>query len=302
MKNKALKRLIYVLSGIITCFSLFSFKSFNSVLVPSVKKDTVINSGFKFKTVIVDAGHGDKVSGPGHYSRGADGTFSTERQVTLAVALKLQKAIEKDIPGVNAVLTRKTPEDVSFERRAEIANENKGNLFISIHCNSLADRSVRERVATRKGKGVYKTVQVANRSGKGVLILVYGLKRTREQKNEIENNQVEEDSDSGSVDPNDPVTIILTNEYVRKFRQRSIAFANIVSTEFVDVDGRKLEGIREQSLYVLCHSAMPSVLIEIGYINNPEEEEYLNSETGQNEIVASIVRSIQTYKTNVESK
>jgi N-acetylmuramoyl-L-alanine amidase len=295
MKNKALKRLIFGLLALPVCFSLFSF-----TIIPSVQKDTTTNSGFKLKTVIVDAGHGDKTTGPGHFSRGADGTFSTERQVTLAVALKLQKAIEKNIVGVNAILTRKTPEDVSFERRAEIANENKGNLFISIHCNSLAERTVRERVGTKKGKAVYRTEHVPNRSGKGVLMLVYALKRTKEQQNEIKSNTLEEDIDDGSVDPNDPLTVILTNEYNRRFRLRSISFANILATEFVDTDNRKLEGVREQSLYVLCHSAMPSVLVEIGYINNPEEEEYLNSETGQEEIVNSIVRSIQIYKDKVE--
>jgi N-acetylmuramoyl-L-alanine amidase len=295
MKNKALKRLILGLLVLPVCFSLFSF-----TLVPTVKSDTIINNGFKLKTIIVDAGHGDKTTGPGHFSRGADGSFSTERQVTLALALKLQKAIEKNINGVNAVLTRKTPEDVSFERRAEIANENKGNLFISIHCNSLAERTVRERVGTKRGKAVYRTEHVANRSGKGVLMLIYALKRTREQEKEIKSNSLEEDVDDGGVDPNDPLTIILTNEYNRKFRLRSISFANILASEFVDVDARKLEGIREQSLYVLCHSAMPSVLVEIGYINNPEEEEYLNSEEGQEAIVNSIVRAIQAYKDKVE--
>jgi N-acetylmuramoyl-L-alanine amidase len=297
MKNKALKRLIFGLLALPVCFSLFSF-----TLLPPEQKDTLEYTGPKVKTIIVDAGHGDKTTGPGHFSRGADGSFSTERQVTLAVALKLQKAIEKNIAGVNAVLTRKTPEDVSFERRAEIANENKGNLFISIHCNSLAERVIHEPVGHKHGRTIYKTEHVANRSGKGVLMLVYGLKRTREQQNEIKNNTLEEDvdSDSGAVDPNDPITIILTNEYTRKFRLRSISMANILASEFVDHDNRKLEGIREQSLYVLCHSAMPSVLVEIGYINNPEEEEYLNSETGQDEIVDSIVRAIQVYKDKVE--
>jgi N-acetylmuramoyl-L-alanine amidase len=294
MKNKALRRLIFGLLASPVCFSLFSF-----TLLPQVKTDTIVNSGFKFKTVIVDAGHGDKTTGPGHFSRGADGSFSTERQVTLAVALKLQTAIEKNITGVNAVLTRKTPEDVSFERRAEIANENKGNLFISLHCNSLSDRTIRERVGTKRGKAIYKTIRVPDRSGKGVLMLIYALKRTREQQNEIKNT-LEEDAEGGAVDPNDPLTIILTNEYNRRFRLRSINFANILATEFVDNDSRKLEGIREQSLYVLCHSAMPSVLVEIGYINNPEEEEYLNSEEGQNAIVNTIVRSIQAYKDKVE--
>ncbi|MBC7398615.1 MAG: N-acetylmuramoyl-L-alanine amidase [Mucilaginibacter sp.] len=294
MKNKALKRLIFGLLALPVCFSLFSF-----TLVPTVT-DTVLNSGFKLKTVIVDAGHGDKTTGPGHFSRGADGTFSTERQVTLSVALKLQKAIEKNVVGVNAVLTRKTPEDVSFERRAEIANENKGNLFISIHCNSLPERTIRERVGTKRGKAIYKTARVADRSGKGVLMLIYALKRTREQQNEIKSNTLEEDIDNGGVDPNDPLTIILSNEYNRKFRMRSISMANILATEFVDNDSRRLEGIREQSLYVLCHAAMPSVLVEIGYINNPEEEEYLNSEEGQEAIVNTIVHSIQVYKDKVE--
>jgi N-acetylmuramoyl-L-alanine amidase len=295
MKNKALKRLIFGLLALPVCFSLFSF-----TIVSPVKTDTVVNKGFKLKTIIVDAGHGGTPTGTGHFSHGASGSFSTERGVTLAVALKLQKAIEKNINGVNAVLTRKTEDDVSFERRSEIANESKGDLFISLHCNALPDRTIRERVGTKRGKGVYKTTRVADKSGKGVLMLIYSLKRTREQQNEIKTNTLEEDIDSGGVDPNDPLTIILTNEYNRRFRLRSIELANILASEFVDNDGRKLEGIREQSLYVLCHSAMPSVLVEIGYITNPEEEEYLNSEEGQEQIVNSIVGAIKIYKDKVE--
>jgi N-acetylmuramoyl-L-alanine amidase len=295
MKNKALKRLIFGLLALPVCFSLFSF-----TIISPVKTDTVVNKGFKLKTIIVDAGHGGTPTGTGHFSHGASGSFSTERGVTLAVALKLQKAIEKNVAGVNAVLTRKTEDDVSFERRAEIANESKGDLFISLHCNALPDRTIRERVGTKRGKGVYKTTRVADKSGKGVLMLIYSLKRTREQQNEIKTNTLEEDIDSGGVDPNDPLTIILTNEYNRRFRLRSIELANILASEFVDNDGRKLEGIREQSLYVLCHSAMPSVLVEIGYITNPEEEEYLNSEEGQEQIVNSIVGAIKIYKDKVE--
>ncbi|TSJ39461.1 N-acetylmuramoyl-L-alanine amidase [Mucilaginibacter corticis] len=296
MKNKALKRLIFGLVALPVCFSLFSF-----TLLPTTKIDTVVNSGFKLKTIIVDAGHGGAPTGTGHFSHGASGSFSTERGVTLAVALKLQKAIEKNVDGVHAVLTRKTEDDVSFEKRAEIANENKGDLFISLHCNALPDRVIRERVGTKRGKGVYKTARVADKSGKGVLMLVYALKRTKEQQNEIKSNTLEEDIDDGSaVDPNDPITVILTNEYNRRFRLRSIKFANILASEFVDEDERKLEGVREQSLYVLCHSAMPSVLIEIGYITNPEEEQYLNSEEGQDAIVKTIVQAIKIYKDDVE--
>src|SRR4051812_33512475 len=98
MKIKALKRLNCGLSALVLCFLLFSFKS-----EASTKKDTVVSSNYKIKTIVVDAGHGNKPAGGGKYSPGADGSYSNERTVTLAIALKLQKAIEKNIPGVRVV-------------------------------------------------------------------------------------------------------------------------------------------------------------------------------------------------------
>lgn len=306
MKNKALKRLIYSLWVLLVLLSFFPFKSYSSIVTNNInsQKDTVINStGFKIKTIIIDPGHGGKPSAStGHYSHGASGSYSSERNVTLAIGFKLQAAIEKELTGVKAVMTRTTEDDVSFERRAEIANENKGQLFISLHCNSLSDRTIREKVGTKRHKAVYRTVRVPDRSGKGVLILVYGLHRTREEESAIQKNQVGEESelDGGALDPNDPMTIILTNEYKRKFRQQSIKLATLINGEFTDTDGRRSEGIREQGIYVLCHSAMPSVLVETGYINNPDDEKYLNSEDGQNEIVASIIRALTSYKKEME--
>jgi N-acetylmuramoyl-L-alanine amidase len=94
--------------------------------------------------------------------------------------------------------------------------------------------------------------------------------------------------------------MILMNEYERKYRKQSIHLAELINSEFVDHDGRPSDGIREQGILVLCHSAMPAVLVEMGYINNPDDEAYLNSDSGQDEIVASIVRALQNYKTEVE--
>ena len=94
--------------------------------------------------------------------------------------------------------------------------------------------------------------------------------------------------------------IILINQFKVKFRKQSIHLANMINNEFVQTDGRPSDGLREQSLYLLCHSAMPSVLVEMGYINNPDDEAYMNSEKGQNEIVESIVRAISNYKDEVE--
>jgi N-acetylmuramoyl-L-alanine amidase len=303
MKNKALKRLIFGILALPVCFSLFSF-----TLPSTIKKDTVVNKGFKLKTIIVDAGHGGAHSGSGHFSYGASGSFSTERGVTLAIALKLQKAIEKELNSVKVVLTRSTEEDVSWERRSEIANENRGDLFISLHCNSLSDRVVHEAVGHKHGRTVYKSVRVPNRSGKGVLLLVYGLHRTREEEKAISKNQLESGGGSegddaemnAGLDPNDPESIILINQYKSKFRQRSIHLATLLNSEFTETDGRPSEGIREQGVLVLCHSAMPAVLVETGYINNPDDEEYLNSEKGQDEIVSSIVRALKNYKDEVE--
>ena len=300
MKNKALKRLIYGLSALLVSISLFSFKS-----VAAVKTDTLVNNGFKLKTIIIDAGHGGKPTGTGHFSHGASGSFSTERGVTLAIALKLQAAIEKEVSGVKVVQTRSTEDDVSWERRSEIANENKGDLFISLHCNALPDRRVREVVGHKHGKPVYRTSTVPDHSGKGVLLLVYGFNRSKEEEKAIKQNQFGEGASEGSemnsvLDPNDPETIILTNQYKAKFRTRSIHMANFINTEFVETDGRKSGGVIEQGVLVLCHSAMPAVLVETGFIDNPDDEAYLNSDKGQDEIVSSLIRAIKNYKDEVE--
>jgi len=297
MKNKALKRLICVLWALVLCFSLLSVKS-----QASTKKDTLINKGFKLKTIIVDAGHGgDHPDTKGNYSHGASGSYSHERDVTLAIAFKLQTAIEKELNGVKAVMTRTTDEDVDWQKRADIANQNKGDLFISLHCNALPDKKTREKVGTKNHKAVYKTVSIPNHSGRGVLMLVYGLPRSKEEDNAIKHTQIAEEEETDStLDPNDPITVILTNEYKKKFRKQSINIANLINNEFVEVDGRHSDGVIEQGVLVLCHSAMPSVLVETGFIDNPDDEDYLNSETGQNEIVASIVRAIKKYRDEVE--
>ena len=133
-------------------------------------------------------------------------------------------------------------------------------------------------------------------------MLVYGFHRSKEEENAIKENVIEGgDSEmNASPDPNDPESMILMNEYKRKYRKQSIHLAELIDGELVDTDGRHNEGIREQGIYVLCHSAMPAVLVETGYIDNPDDEAYLNSEKGQDEIVASIVRAIENYKAEVE--
>lgn len=298
MKIKALKTLIYGLSVFVTCFSFFTSKTQASVL-----KDTINNNGFKIKTIVIDAGHGERPAGGGRYSPGASGTYSLERTVTLAIAQKLQKAIEKDIPGVKVVMTRTTPEDVQFQKRADIANQNKGDLFISIHCNSLPNKIIREVVGHKRGKPIYKNISVPDRSGRGVLMLLYSTDRTAPQIEALrENAEIGDNSkDAKTIESEDPQSIILINLLKNKYRKQSVHLADLINKEFI-ADERQSEGLREQILFVLDHTAMPSVLVETGYINNKIDEDYLNSEEGQKEIANAIVRGIQNYKRDAEKK
>lgn len=279
MKNQTLKSFIYCL----TFFNLFiTTTSFTEVNPPV--KDTIETHNFKLKTIVIDAGHGGRKTG-------AKGGFSVEKDLTLAIAFKLQKAIEKELKNIKVVMTRTDGDDVDFQKRSDIANAAKGNLFISIHCNSLPDKLV-----TIRGK---KT-RVPDRSSKGVLLLVYGFHRTKEEEKAISENMSDDDSDSkemnSAFDPNDPTSIILLNAYKNKYRKQSIRFADLINDEFVEHDGRHSNGVIEQGVLVLCHSAMPSVLVETGFINNPDDEKYLNSDEGQEQIVNSIVRAIVKYR------
>ena len=286
MKNKALERLIYGLSLSLVSLTLFSFKT--SKINP---RDTVLAPAYKLKTVVVDAGHGRMSNGTW---RGASGEYSQESKVTLAVAFKLQAAIQKELPDIKVVMTRTSDADVLWQKRADIANENKGQLFISLHCNSLSDRIVR---------GAHgKKIRVPDRSGKGVLLLVYVYRRVGEQEAAIRENEFEDKNykDNADLNPNDPTSIILLNAFKDKYRKQSLRFANLVNDEFVHTDGRKSEGVREQSVLVLARSGMPAVLVEMGYINNPDDEAYMNSETGQNEIVATLIRALKAYKNELE--
>ncbi|RYZ99338.1 MAG: N-acetylmuramoyl-L-alanine amidase, partial [Sphingobacteriaceae bacterium] len=128
MKNKTPKRLIYCFPLLLVLFSLYSFKTDVSLY----KISRADSAGFKIKTVVVDAGHGG-------FRTGAYGAFSVEKNVTLQIAFKLQEAIEKQLKDVKVVMTRTTDDDILWQKRSDIANENKGDLFISIHCNSMPD-------------------------------------------------------------------------------------------------------------------------------------------------------------------
>ncbi|MFI5161308.1 MAG: N-acetylmuramoyl-L-alanine amidase [Sphingobacteriales bacterium] len=235
--------------------------------------------GFKFRTVIIDPGHGGK-------DPGAHGAYSKEKNVALSIGKKLRTAITEQIPSLNVVMTRTTDNFVELHRRDDIASENKGNLFISIHCNSTPEKSTAEH---------------------GVLLLVYGYHRKGEQLEAIRENAsiyIEKDYQKkyNGYGSNNAINAIIMSAFQQKFRKQCIIFADLVNNEFKKEDGRHSHGVKEQGVLVLQQSAMPAVLVETGFINNPHDEEYLNSSEGQAEIVQTIIRAIKKYKERIDAQ
>jgi N-acetylmuramoyl-L-alanine amidase len=263
---------------LINC-ALFSF----FIIAPFVAKGYQPKPSFKFKTIVIDAGHGGK-------DPGAHGSHSSEKTVALAIAKKVERLIKKDMEDINVIMTRSSDRFIELNKRSEIANEHQANLFISIHCNSSPEG----------------TAEKAHKE-KGVMLLVYGYHRKQEQMEALRENAsiyIEKDYKKNYADYNekDPTSMIVLNAYMQKYRTQSILFGELLNDEFVNKDGRKSRGVKEQGVLVLAHSAMPAVLVETGYINNPVEEKYLNSESGQDEIAASIVRAIKTYRQKIKTQ
>jgi N-acetylmuramoyl-L-alanine amidase len=239
-------------------------------------------AGKKIKKIVIDAGHGGK-------DPGCHGVFSNEKDITLSVAKKVGRMIQDSFRNsIKVAFTREIDElaggdnlnvSQSLIWRTNFANKEKGDLFVSIHVNSTAKR---------------------NSPKKGTLVLVCGPTRVEEKEGAIgENTKNFEENQEGILDPNDPATPIIIAQYSQAFLTKSILFGTKIHEGF-ESQGRITEGVRQQSLQVLASSAMPGVLVEIGYLNNTEEEEYLNSESGQNEVALSIFKGIKYYKMETE--
>ncbi|MGY3052310.1 N-acetylmuramoyl-L-alanine amidase [Pedobacter sp. UYEF25] len=237
------------------------------------------SQGYSIKTIVIDPGHGGR-------KPGASGAISTEKNVALKIALKLGAEIKNQLPQIHIIYTRKTDVDVDLYRRAEIANNAKADLFISIHCNSMP-----------KGKSYID----------GVETLVAGSHRLKEQDAAIRENadiKLEKNykENYSGYDPADPASFIMLSLLKNTFRDKSISFARLIQNNYVNKYKRTDRGVKEQGVLVLQRCGMPAVLAEVGFISNPTEERYINSNKGQDEIVGCIVDAIKLYKKNIEVK
>ena len=228
------------------------------------------------KTVVIDAGHGG-------YDSGAKGTTSFEKNVTLSLALKLGALIEKNCPSIKVIYTRNTDVFVELYERAAIANRNNADLFISIHCN--ANKSTSPSGTETYLMGLYKAegnLEVSQRENSVVL---------------MEDNYTQ---NYDGFDPNSPEAYIMFSLNQNAHIDQSILLASKIEDEFIK-DGREDRGVKQAGFLVLWRTTMPAILCETGFITNREEEKYLNSTDGQNEIAQSIFDGFMSYKSDVES-
>ena len=233
------------------------------------------NSGYKIKTIVLDAGHG------GH-DTGCRGAVSFEKDVTLSIVLKLGDLIKKMYPDINVIYTRKTDTFIELYERANIANRNNADLFISVHCN--ANRSHTAYGTETWLMGLHKSegnLEVSKRENDVILM----------------ENDYQENYDG--FDPNSPEGYIILSMNQNAHIDQSIDLASKVEDEFKS-GNRLSRGVKQAGFLVLWRTTMPSVLIESGFLTNREEEKYLNSEKGKDEIANSILRAIGEYKAGVE--
>ena len=307
-----IKRTLFFFLAASLCITIFSF----------IKDDNTSESRKQkvIKTIIVDAGHGIMANG-GH--NGAKGSYSYEDDICLAVSKELVKNFHNELSEIKIIESRPTEKITAIHRRAEIANESKGDLFICIHVNAAVPKKISEKIGSKTvtyyvGKGKnrkkktkevpqYRTYTTPN-PAKGTETYIWGSHKNEDKEIAMrENAPMLQENDFvknyGEVDPNSPEFIALSLLKTKQFFKRSATLAGYVQDEFGKV-GRVDRDVRQRGvgIWVLQATAMPSILVETGYITNRSEEDYLNSKAGQKEIADCITRAVKTYITWLEKQ
>ena len=308
------------ITTLILCSSLFTgLSSFNTSPTPPQQKQIL-------KTIIIDAGHGLPNSN-------AQGRYSYESQLTLDIALKLGERLKQVLPECKILYTR-TDENlpnglkdlnVANRYRAQFANENNGDLFISIHVNDMGPRYEKRiegykeetyYVTTGKGKKkkrikktrtvpIYKSYKLPCKNN-GTETYIWAVDKNNQKKESIGKKDDGEHRDSeDSLFYNDsPEALILASLRTKKYFENSLRIDTFVEDEFTKLGSRPSLGVKQrnnQGIWVLQATNMPSILVETGFICNYEEEDYLNSEKGQNELSYAMMRAVLRYKLSLET-
>ncbi len=232
--------------------------------------------GLKIRTVVIDAGHGGK-------DPGALGKNSKEKNITLDVALRIGKFIKQNLPDVTVIYTRSTDEFIELHRRAAIANEAKADVFISIHCNAVPNTTVFGAETFIMGEHKNEAnLEVAKLENAAIL---------------LEDNA---DSEYGGFDPNSTPAYIAFTLYQSENKQQSLNLAQAVQEQFTKRAGRKDRSVQQAGFLVLYRTAMPSILVELGFLSNLKEEAFLLSDSGKTFMAQCVFRAFKDFKIKYE--
>lgn len=282
----------------------------------------------RIKTIIVDPGHGGSDAGArGEY----EGTLgSLEKNITLAISLKLVTELKKQLPGVKVIPTRTTDVFDNVNKKAQIANENHGDLFVCIHADAVnlktGSRIIGHKMETYTttryiGKGRHKKKivtphqrEVAIReyfkiptTRKGTSTWIFAAHKTNDKIRAMENNSdmivnADENDSSLNINYDSPEWKANALLYTQNYFKKSYKLASDIQEEIAAI-GREDLGIhqRQVGIRVLSATQMPAVLVETGFVENPEDERYLNSEKGQQELAEIIAKAVKKYIDQVEN-
>lgn len=259
-------------SGIVKLLAVFA------VLMLAASVCLAHVSGDKF-TLVIDAGHG------GH-DAGAIGTYSQEKNINLNVALAFGKLVEQNCNDVKVIYTRKTDVFVPLQERANIANRNKADLFVSVHTNALPNGRIAygSETYTLGMARSSENFDVAKRENSVIL---------------VENDYKEK---YAGFNPNSSESYIIFEFMQDEHMKQSISLAKSIQKYYVNLANRKNKGVHQAGFLVLRETSMPSVLTELGFISTPEEEAYLNSRDGINKLARSIFEGFLDYKQSQDGK
>jgi len=252
---------------------MFLFPGLGPLAVLAQEKDN-----YHLKTVVIDPGHGGR-------DIGAPGRIRHEKDLVLDISMKIGEYIKKNHPDVKVIYTRKTDTLIPLHKRAEIANRNKADLFISVHCNANENRKVKG--TETYVMGLHKSqsnLEVAKKENSAIL---YEEDYSRKYE---------------GFDPKSAESYIIFSLIQNAYLEQSMKFASAVQDNLDRSTGLNNRGVKQAGFIVLYKTATPRVLVEAGFISNPEQEKYLNSEKGQHKIAESIGKAFTDYKEKIESK
>jgi N-acetylmuramoyl-L-alanine amidase len=235
-------------------------------------------AGDKKWVIVIDPGHGG-------YDPGALGSFSAEKNITLAIALRTGNYIEQNIKNVSVIYTRKTDSFVDLKDRPAIANKNNADLFISIHVNWANSKSVH-------GAETYVMGLAKDEQNLAVAI----------KENEVILLEKDYSTSYEGFDPKSPESYVMFTLMQNIYLGQSTSFASKIQSQYKDKYDRLDRGVKQAGFWVLFNTTMPSVLTETGFITNPDEEKFLNSASGQDIIAKSIYNACLDYIDDIDSK